>query len=474
MGDAGGSASAAVSRTAVFVDYENLYYEDRKAYGPDGLKRLASDLITVAKECGPVTLAKAIAPFDEIPGAAQAFIQAGFDPQHSPGGRIKNAADLLVVQHLMAIEPKQDIGVVFLVSGDAGMLGALQEAQKRGFRVVVVACEGALSKRLSEAADKALSVREIQAEAGRLARNKPPQLGLREMVLAWSAPARRPAQKPASTATGFQISPSALKVFAQCPRQYAFIHVEKRRAPANRHMFVGTCVHQALKEFFSLNRRDRTPKALEDLLRKAWSASPGRRQAFPAGKEAEETEAGREAIEDLRSFFRQADVRTDPLGLEIFGRTALGEGVVVTGKIDRLDAGTKAGSLVITDYKTGKAPTSKPSLFEEFQLPLYAAMVGEARAEAVERVVLHYLKGNVEHEYRLGDPDIRRAKDRALGLAREIRAAGEFLPRVNPLCGWCAFLPDCPARAEAEENVASRNARRQAGAQGGSQDGLPF
>ncbi len=476
---------AAVSRTAVFVDYENLYYEDKRAFGPDGVGRLAADILATARECGPVTMARAIAPFDDIPGAAQAFLGAGLDPVFTQGGRIRNAADLQVVQHLMAIEPHQDIGVVFLVSGDAHMRGALQEAQRRGFRVVVVACERALSKRLRDSADKTLSIREVQAEAGRLLRNEPPRLGLSELARAWhasraapnvveAAPPPKVNQPQGPAAASFQTSPSALKTFAQCPRRYSFIHVENRRQPANRYTFVGTCVHQALREFFSLGRRERTEKALEGLLRKAWAASPERNQAFPADKEAEEAEAGRETVEDLRLFFRQVDVRSNPLGLEVFGRTEIGEGVTVTGKIDRLDAGPKAETLIITDYKTGRPPASKPSLFDEFQLPLYAAMVSEARAETVAKVVLHYVKGNVKYDYQLGEPEILRAKDRALGLARQVRAAVEYRPSVSALCGWCSFMADCPARAEVEKRLASRRVGPRASGSIEPRGGLPF
>ena len=480
MTDAEPGISPAPPRTAVFVDYENLYYADKAAYGPHGLKRLAADLLSVARECGPVTLAKAIAPFDDIPGAADAFHQAGFDPLYSTGGQVKNAADLLVVQQLVSVEPQQGIGVVFLVSGDGGMLGAMREAQRRGLKVVVVACERALSAKLRNSADKVLSIGEVQAEAGRLLRGQSPGLGLEGLAAAARAtvppppaaagPSLQPGPQPGLRSgvepnppsslpvpgSVFQTTPSALKVFARCPRQYRLIYVDGRPVPPNRHLFVGNCVHQALKDFFGLEPRKRTPAVLEDLLRRAWETSPERRQVFPEGSEAEEAEVGREVIAELRSFCRRTDFKAVPLNLEFFGRTEIGEGVLVTGKVDRLDAGSGPGRVVVIDYKTGRPPTAKPSLFDEFQLPLYAAMVSEARAETVEKVVLQYLRDSVRYEYYLGEADIRRAKERAGRLAQGIRGARDFPARENPLCPWCAFLEDCPARSRVLERLAAR------------------
>lgn len=517
----GQPAVGRTSRTAVFVDYENLYYENKAAFGPSGLKHLAPDLMHVASLCGPVTVALAIAPFDDFPGAAQAFHQAGFEPKYSSAGAIKNAADLLVVEHLAALDSRQEVGVAFLVSGDGHMLGALKQAQTRGIRVVVVAAEEALSPKLRTAADRVLSIAQVQAEASRLRQGKPGVLGLQELaslpatasapavdtsqgrsaaghesspsaVPPASAPSVAPptpapsAAPPVSSSPSpstcpppapvpLQTSPTALKTFAQCPRHYAFVHVEKRKSPANRHTFLGNCVHAAIREFLALDRRRRSASTLEALLRRTWAASPERRQVFPVGSKAEEAAAGREALADLETFLRHADAMAIPVGVEVFGRTEVGEGVLVTGKIDRIDAIPKAGGLVITDYKTGKAPSARPSLLDEFQLPLYVAMVAEARAEAVEKVVLHYLKGNVRHEYRLGETDVRRAKERALGLARGIRT-GDFPARVSPLCGWCSFRADCPSREAAEKLLASRKAAggETTGATATSPGDLPF
>ncbi|MCL6581905.1 MAG: NYN domain-containing protein, partial [Firmicutes bacterium] len=139
-------------RTAVFVDFENVHYHDPKAYGPEGAKRFAEDLLTVAHECGPVVLAQAVAPWEALPGCAAALHDAGFDPVYCRGA-MKNEADLLVVQKLAGLDERTGVRVVFLVSGDGHMTGATREAQAAGLRVVVVSAASALSPKLKASAD---------------------------------------------------------------------------------------------------------------------------------------------------------------------------------------------------------------------------------------------------------------------------------------------------------------------------------
>lgn len=102
----GGISSAAPApgaqpRVAVFVDYENVYYADPRQFGAEGIRRLAEDLMLVAGQCGPVTVARAVAPFDRMPGAVAPFREAGFEAVIS-GGQLKNEADLAVVKELMS------------------------------------------------------------------------------------------------------------------------------------------------------------------------------------------------------------------------------------------------------------------------------------------------------------------------------------------------------------------------------------
>ncbi|MCL6580632.1 MAG: PD-(D/E)XK nuclease family protein, partial [Firmicutes bacterium] len=356
---------------------------------------------------------------------------------------------------------------------------------------------------LKASADLVLSLDDVKAEAFRLRRGQTPRLGLREFGLRATAaegpdaaPGGRPARavpvgppptgrppdgspctvgpstvgaesvRPAETEPAvrpevFQTSPSALKLLEQCPFRYRQVYVEGRPEPPNRWTFVGNAVHQALKDFFASRPSERSWKLLEESLRRAWRRQPGREKAF-AGHD-DEAEAGRQALADLKVFFEKCDRRAEPFALEVFLTTEVGEGVVVRGKVDRVDLLQPDDALVVIDYKTGRPPATPPSLIEEFQLPLYHAMVTEAYSRPVRRVVLYYLRGNVTFDFPLGEDDILRSKRRAFALARAIQAEKEFPPRVSALCRLCPTLGECPSREEVERRYApsAEGARRE-------------
>lgn len=136
-------------------------------------------------------------------------------------------------------------------------------------------------------------------------------------------------------------SPSALKLYAQCPRRYRLVHLDRRREPPTPHLYVGNVVHQALREFFDLPLTDRKWAALELALRRAWAAGPERAQVFP--RTADEARAGVEALAHLKRFFEQADTKARPFALEVFLMTEVGEGVMVRGKVAGRTARGTAG-----------------------------------------------------------------------------------------------------------------------------------
>jgi len=447
------------------VDYENVYWADKRSFSDEGqIEKLARDLAVVAEDCGPLTMRKVYAPFDKFPQAMAVFTNAGYDAVTC--GEKTNAADLKLIADLVAITTSQDVGLVFLVSGDGDMLDAVEHAQKQGARVVVVSSSGReLAATTKAAADKVVVLPEIHAEAKRIRNGKSRKLNLVRLVEPAQATASghcatgEDAASPGETSPGevrspsgaarpITMSPSALKTYVQCPRRYYLSYVEGRQEKPSKHIFIGTVVHQALKDFFSSGPRERSWQALEEALRTAWARSPERRELFPDRNE--EAGVGRGVLADLKAFFKKVDRRVVPFGLEVFLRTRVGDGVHVRGRVDRIDEDPETGSLTVIDYKTGKVPAQKPNLIDHFQLPLYHAMVDEAYSRTVDKVILYYLKGNVTFEYSLEPDDIERAKGKAYELA--VRAAGDkdHAPRVSPLCRFCSFLDECPSRAEVE------------------------
>ena len=194
-----------------------------------------------------------------------------------------------------------------------------------------------------------------------------------------------------------------------------FKYIFKIPTPATPVLAKGTMVHAALDAVFSLKKCDRTPAALHDLLRKAWSDgkknSTDYASLFPTV--SEERAWGLEALSLLNNYLELEDPSTlvaDPIRRETWVRaelslpprkssaTACGvadeRSFLVRGIVDRLDLArvgsddnTKTVALQVTDYKTGKAPMLKYSAAvnerivseKVWQLKIYALLIDAMR-----------------------------------------------------------------------------------------------
>jgi putative RecB family exonuclease len=106
------------------------------------------------------------------------------------------------------------------------------------------------------------------------------------------------------------------------------------------------------------------------------------------------------------------------------------------------------GRLIITDYKTGKAPPERYALPAFFALKIYALLIRRRTGRTPDAVKLIYLNGPTVYEIPVTGAQLD-AMDRQLrALWKAIdRAIDEerFPTRVGRLCDWCAFREICPA-----------------------------
>jgi len=127
-------------------------------------------------------------------------------------------------------------------------------------------------------------------------------------------------------------------------------------------------------------------------------------------------------------------------------------GTKVAGRIDRMDR-TADGSVSIVDYKTGKA-RSQEDADESLQLSIYAIAAREKWGYRVGELVFHNLEGNVAVSSRRTEFQLEEARDRVLAVARGI-AEGNFKPKPDFYCNFCAFRGLCPAREKRVPNLAT-------------------
>lgn len=243
----------------------------------------------------------------------------------------------------------------------------------------------------------------------------------------------------------FEINPSKLQCYLDCPRQYRFRYVERRRERrAFAHTALGRSVHKALREFYALVGAERTLERLLQLLRRAWDGS-----GYRSSAQAEEALDRAERM--LVTFHGSRDhSRVRPLALESKFHVAHNpEGILVTGRVDRIDL--EDDEYVIVDYKTGRFRQDAASLEASLPLSLYAMAVGAQLGRHVSRIALEHLATGVRAETRR-DPDRLRGDWKAVvDIADEMRREAVFPPRPGPLCRWCDYLSVCPA-GQAEVN----------------------
>jgi putative RecB family exonuclease len=252
------------------------------------------------------------------------------------------------------------------------------------------------------------------------------------------------------------LSPSRASDFKICPQLFRYRAIERLPEPTTVYQARGTTAHLALQRLYDLPGHERTPDRLYDLFREAWSElRVDDEYAELFASVDEERRWGIESMTLLANYFAIEDpARVEPLERELDMLEDL-EGITIRGILDRMDR-LDDGSLVITDYKTGKAPPERFAIPAFFALKIYALLIRQRLGETPTEVRLLYLNGPTLYRLPVDDAQLD-AMDRQLralwsAIERALRE-DRFPPRPGKLCGWCSFQDRCPAWADdAAEN----------------------
>jgi len=249
------------------------------------------------------------------------------------------------------------------------------------------------------------------------------------------------------------LSPSRAGDFKTCPQLFKFRAIDRLPEPVSVYQARGTPAHRALQRLFDLPAEQRTPQALYDLFRAAWAEARATEEYADLFASVEEERAwGVESLAILANYFAVEDPASfDPLEREMDLLEDL-DGIIIRGILDRMER-RPDGTLVISDYKTGKAPPEQYALSAFFALKIYALLIRQRTGSAPDAVRLIYLggpNGPVVYEIPVGNAQLD-AMDRQLrALWATIDRAidhDDFPPRPGPLCDWCSFRAVCPAWA---------------------------
>ena len=272
-----------------------------------------------------------------------------------------------------------------------------------------------------------------------------------------------------------RLSPSAVSTWRQCPALFKKRYIERVAEPPTEASARGTLVHKSLERLFEHEPESRTLETLQNDFREEWREARKSKQYRPlffpeAPAERTAADVSRErawGLEAFRAFERYLELE-DPTTVEPASREdvvchPLGDGLEIKGIIDRVDASSYAeGGLIITDYKTGRSPSTKysPAVNARiraeafFQLQVYALLLQLDGRQPSEMRLMYLGDGKllteevtaagIEHAETVLK-DVWQQVLAALRAEAGTAGADAFPTLTGPLCGWCAHQAECPS-----------------------------
>jgi putative RecB family exonuclease len=291
------------------------------------------------------------------------------------------------------------------------------------------------------------------------------------------------------------LTPSKVTTFKECALAFRLSAIDKLPEPPSLQAFRGTVVHRALELLmWDEPQGGRTlagafgklDSALEELLASEEGTALGL-----AGTELEELKE--QAHELLRNYFvledpnsvrvigtelrLQVEIGLPPgrsqLGLLGADETAVAQDVAspqpdridgaddqprqrgegtskplrLSGVIDRLEL-DEQGELVVTDYKTGKAPGLSQEQARLGGVHFYAFLCEHVLGRRPARVQLFHLREPLAICSTPSEQSINGLERQATAIWAAVKRAcmlEDFRPKPGPLCDWCGFHAYCPA-----------------------------
>lgn len=241
------------------------------------------------------------------------------------------------------------------------------------------------------------------------------------------------------------LSPSSASMFRQCPQRWKFRYVDKLPDPPGEAALAGTFAHRVLEDLLDLDATERTLASARSLAGEVWAEMESDKDFAALELDADGVRNFKwtawRAIEGLWDLEDPSSV--DVVATETEVSVQIG-GVPFVGYIDRVEEG--ADGLVVSDYKSGRAPGRKFAESRLEQVLLYAAALTEIHGTLPARARLMYLGQRID-EIEVTAENIAEVTQRLADTWEDLlrrTETGEFPPEPGPLCGWCAFVRHCP------------------------------
>jgi putative RecB family exonuclease len=244
------------------------------------------------------------------------------------------------------------------------------------------------------------------------------------------------------------LSPSRVSSFTSCPMQFRFSSVQRLPEPPGVATTRGSVVHRALELLFELPNLERTPEALARTLDTAldeYSTDPDY-----IGLRLDDAAAAtfrKDCDKLIDKYFQMEDPTTiRDIGLEVRMAADVGS-LELRGIIDRLELDAD-GELVVTDYKTGRAPSGRYEQKSLAGVHFYSFLCEAVLGRRPSKIRLMYLSNGETIETIPSAQSVRFIDTRTKAVWKAVERAcitGDFRPNQSKLCDWCSFKAWCPA-----------------------------
>lgn len=256
------------------------------------------------------------------------------------------------------------------------------------------------------------------------------------------------------------VSPSKLDIFLQCAKKYHFEYIDPEMAKIKKQikkkrpvLEMGTFIHNSLTLFFRLPPEQRTATEMTSILKSVWAGPRGEKFGFKSVEE--ERDYYEQSLKMLNWFVKNEDLKPNIFNLPVsppgnsfddYKTTEFTDNLKIGGKLDRVD-NVDDGTLEIIDYKTGKEKG------DNLQLIMYTFLVEGIYGKKVSRATYIYLKSGRRVSVEPAEDLRAETKRHIIDTVDKIADTKEFKPNISKLCGYCDYLPFCPAKEEIKETL---------------------
>ncbi len=243
------------------------------------------------------------------------------------------------------------------------------------------------------------------------------------------------------------LSPSRVESFLSCPLAFRFSSIEKLPDPGSVATVRGSCVHRALELLFTYPNAERTPSNLDQCMTSAIDEYVVDDEFIGLGLSESQTAQFSADCRELGANYLQMEDPTAvrDIGLELRLEAPVGD-LTLRGIIDRLELDDD-GELIVTDYKTGRAPSPNWEQKSLSGVHFYAFLCEELFGKRPKAIRLMYLKTG---ETITATPSAQSTKfltTRTKAVWKAVESAcqrDDFRPRKSALCNSCSFQQWCP------------------------------